>query len=33
MSPLLAAMLMPMCSTVSILIIATISRERDRNKG
>ena len=33
MSPLLAAMLMPMCSTVSLLIIATISRERDRNKG
>jgi len=33
MSPLLAAMLMPMSSIVSILIIATISRGRYRNKG
>jgi Cu2+-exporting ATPase len=33
MSPLLAAVLMPMSSIVSILIIATISRGRSRNKG
>jgi Cu2+-exporting ATPase len=33
MSPLLAAVLMPMSSIVSILIIATISRDSRRNKG
>ena len=32
MSPLLAAVLMPMSSIVSILIVATISRGRSRNK-
>ena len=32
MSPLLAAVLMPMSSIVSILIVATISRTRRRNK-